>query len=252
MRVIIMLSRKLHSHLACWKWLLGRGFGSTSTTESCPVWEWVVIEARAVPGGVAWLGGALCQRSHVAPQALARSGPDTLSDRELFLPRPSGFEGQLAIPGTYIHWTPSWVIIPNALMSLRNKTNIVWFIDLSRFLAPSFSGGRHSQIYSKCMGKVNSSMPKKLRVIHFQSPSMRYMEKMPSRSFWSNLENTCCEAQESQFTTKVKSAILRPDPVVLVKWWKVSLWNAKKLLKKVTKNRKSSDLNFVLFYFIKL
>ena len=60
-------------------------------------------------------------------------------------------------------------------------------------------------------------MPKKLRVIHFQSPSMRYMEKMPSRRFWSKLENTCCEAQESQFTTKVKSAILRPDPVVLVK-----------------------------------
>lgn len=26
MWVIIMLSRKLHSHLACWKWLLGRGF----------------------------------------------------------------------------------------------------------------------------------------------------------------------------------------------------------------------------------
>ena len=60
----------------------------------------MLIEAREAPGGGAGLGGALCQRSHVhAPQAFVRSGPNTLSDRALFLPRPSEFDGQRAIPG---------------------------------------------------------------------------------------------------------------------------------------------------------
>lgn len=126
------------------------------------------------------MGGALCQRSHVAPQALVRSGPDTLSDRALFPSRPSGFEGQLAIPDIYPmdpFQRQAMVVITNASMFLRNKTNAIWFIHLSRFLAPSFSEGRHRKIYSKCMGKVNSSTPKKLKVIDFPSPFMRYMEK---------------------------------------------------------------------------
>lgn len=76
----------------------------------------MLIEVREGPGGGAGLGAALCQWSHVAPQALVRSSPETLSDRALFLARPSGFEGQRAIPEVY--WTPSW----NAML----RTFLAW------------------------------------------------------------------------------------------------------------------------------
>lgn len=149
MWVIIMLSRKLHSHLACWNWLLGRGFW-------LDFHYWVVSGLRTSGD---WSQGGPRRRCIIGRSSLSAESRSTTSPREEWS-RHFVRQGTFPSPPFRIWRTTldsrdiypldpflgqAMVIIPNAFMPLRSKTNIVWFIDLSRFLAPSFSGGRLSK-----------------------------------------------------------------------------------------------------------